>query len=414
MHKARRTLLLVGVVALLLGLLPLLTGAGACNSGTRFFVPQADKGAVQQIHALMKARDFKDAALLEKMVSKGHAVWLNGGTPAEVRKLARKTVRTARWQHALPVFAAYNIPGRDCQQYSAGGALDAASYAAWIDGVAKGIGDARAIVILEPDGLGLLPSNCGGPKEGYPFTDADRYLELNAAVDRLELQPNVSVYLDATHSGWQNVGDASQRLVNAGVARADGFFLNVSNYQFTKNLVEYGTWISQCIASGSYGGCPNQYWNGGPATNWAGTALSNYGEWVDTWSGQAADLPLTTAGINSRYATYPAGTTHFVIDTGRNGLGPWSGGSSYPDRQDWCNAPGRGNGIPPTTNTGNALVDAYLWVKVPGESDGSCNRGVSGSTTDPEWGGIVDPAAGQWFPQQALQLAQLANPALTW
>ena len=62
------------------------------------------------------------------------------------------------------------------------------------------------------------------------------------------------------------------------------------------------------------------------------------------------------------------------------------------------------------TDTG--LVDAYLWVKVPGESDGSCNRSVSGSTTDPEWGGIVDPAAGAWFPQQALQLAQLANPPL--
>jgi len=60
------------------------------------------------------------------------------------------------------------------------------------------------------------------------------------------------------------------------------------------------------------------------------------------------------------------------------------------------------------TDTG--LVDAYLWVKVPGESDGSCTRGTGG-TIDPEWG-IVDPAAGAWFPQQALQLAQLANPPL--
>jgi endoglucanase len=42
-------------------------------------------------------------------------------------------------------------------------------------------------------------------------------------------------------------------------------------------------------------------------------------------------------------------------------------------------------------STGNPLLDA---------------------TTDPEWGGIVDPAAGQWFPQQALQLAALAAPPL--
>ena len=60
---------------------------------------------------------------------------------------------------------------------------------------------------------------------------------------------------------------------------------------------------------------------------------------------------------------------------------------------------------------GQQLVDAYLWIKVPGESDGSCNRGIAGSTMDPEWG-IVDPPAGAWFPQQALQLAQLANPPL--
>ena len=58
-----------------------------------------------------------------------------------------------------------------------------------------------------------------------------------------------------------------------------------------------------------------------------------------------------------------------------------------------------------------ALLDAYLWIKIPGASDGSCNRGVTGSTTDPEWGGIVDPAAVAWFPQMALDLVHNANPA---
>ena len=103
---------------------------------------------------------------------------------------------------------------------------------------------------------------------------------------------------------------------------------------------------------------------------------------------------------------YPgeAGLTHFVIDTSRNGRGPWTG------NLDWCNAPGRGNGIAPTAATGNDLIDAYLWVKVPGESDGSCARAPDG--TDPEWGGIIDPPAGEWFGQAALQLAQLANPSL--
>jgi hypothetical protein len=57
------------------------------------------------------------------------------------------------------------------------------------------------------------------------------------------------------------------------------------------------------------------------------------------------------------------------------------------------------------------LADAFLWIKVPGESDGHCNRDGNPAGIDTEWG-IVDPPAGRWFPQQALQLAQLANPPL--
>lgn len=402
---------------------PTLARSAAPTSGrelsptTRFFVPTPDKGALRQIVSLVKTRHINDAYLIGQMIATPQAVWFTSGTPAEVKKAVQKTVFQAAIQRSVPVLVAYDIPGRDCQQYSAGGALDAASYAAWIDGFARGIGTGKAIVILEPDGIGLLPSNCGGPKPGYPFTDADRYAELNGAVDRLGQLPNVSVYLDGTHSNWLGVDNISQRLVNAGVNRAEGFFLNVSNYQYTANLVQYGTWISQCIASG-ISGCANIYWNGGPAGTMiaallgegTGVSLSAYGEWSDT-----SNVPaLNTSGINAGQAgTVP--TTHFVIDTSRNGLGPWDYTSKYPDAgtaQDWCNPPGRGLGLRPTTNTGNDLVDAYLWVKIPGESDGSCNRSVAGSTTDPEWGGIVDPAAGEWFPQQALQLAQLANPPL--
>jgi endoglucanase len=78
------------------------------------------------------------------------------------------------------------------------------------------------------------------------------------------------------------------------------------------------------------------------------------------------------------------GGKHFVIDTSRNGLGP------SPDRQ-WCNPDGRALGTPATTETGNSLVDAFLWVKTPGQSDGACNGA---------------PAAGEWWPEYALGLAQ--------
>jgi len=73
---------------------------------------------------------------------------------------------------------------------------------------------------------------------------------------------------------------------------------------------------------------------------------------------------------------------HFIIDTGRNGNG---------SNGEWCNPTGRRLGTNPTTNTGNALVDAFLWVKPPGESDGTCNGG---------------PAAGDWWLAYALSLTK--------
>ncbi len=76
------------------------------------------------------------------------------------------------------------------------------------------------------------------------------------------------------------------------------------------------------------------------------------------------------------------GGKHFIMDTGRNGNG-WNG--------EWCNPSGRSLGENPNTQTGNSLVDAFLWVKPPGESDGTCNGG---------------PSAGAWWAEYALGLVQ--------
>ncbi|HZS24421.1 MAG TPA: glycoside hydrolase family 6 protein [Gaiellaceae bacterium] len=404
-------------------------GAGASGRAldphARFFVPAPDAGAVQQELGLLRAHDLADAVRLGALLAQGHAVWFTGGTPQQVERQVRETMLEAAFERATPVLVAYDIPGRDCGSFSAGGAADLASYEQWIAGFARGIGHGSPIVILEPDGLGLLPqTNCGSTV----FTDADRYAELNDAVDVLGAA-GARVYLDGTHPGWQNVGDAASRLLAAGVQRAGGFFLNVSAFQYTTNDVFYGTWISDCIAyatqvaPGDFADCPNQYWDGGPASNWQGAALSPYQVWSDTpltplpVDGNDPRLTSDTAGIDSRWALDLGSvqpTTHFVVDTSRDGQGPWNwAAAGYPSAavaQDFCNPPGRGAGPRPTANTGNPLVDAYLWVKVPGESDGSCTRGASG-TVDPLWG-IATPAAGGWFPQQALQLAQLASPAL--
>lgn len=75
----------------------------------------------------------------------------------------------------------------------------------------------------------------------------------------------------------------------------------------------------------------------------------------------------------------------YVVDTGRNGAGPGAPG-------DFCNPPGRALGREPSRGSGR--LDAWLWIKPPGESDGRCNGG---------------PAAGEFWTVGALALATTAG-----
>lgn len=405
------------------------SSAAASTPGDQYdmdlYVPKLQHGAIEQVADLVSSGDKQSAAKVKEMASTPQAVWVEVTDPAAASREVRATVKHAAAKKQIPVLVLYNIPFRDCAQFSAGGATSVEEYTAWIDGVAAGIGSAQAMVILEPDGLGIIPwyTTIDGtlewcqPGEADSETAADeRFFMLNYAVDALKAKPNTVVYLDGTHSAWLNIGDISDRLSRAGVDRADGFYLNASNYQYTANLEQYGTWISTCLAQGDYQTCANQYWNGGPDGTriadllgpWTGVALSSYGEWSD----DSDDPALNTSGINARY--WAEGETSFVIDTSRNGMGPWDpSAAGYPDPQDWCNPPDRGLGLTPTLDTGNELIDAYLWIKTPGESDGECTRGLgpAGETVDPEWG-LIDPAAGDWFSEQVLDLVANASPAL--
>lgn len=397
--------------------------ASGLDAGTQFYVPKANHGAIEQIADLISSGNKAEAELIGEMIDTPQAVWFTGGTPHRVQQDVKNTVKLALAHRSVPILVAYNIPFRDCSQYSAGGAASVAEYEAWIDGFAAGIGDAQAVVILEPDGLGIIPwynpfadrdtwvANPNyewcQPAEADPATAAaDRFAMLDYAVNKLKENPGTSVYLDGTHSGWLGAGDAADRLIQAGIENADGFFLNVSNYRLTEHLAKYGTWISKCIAFASN---PASWGNG--HSEWCASQYSpadpnDFSTWnlTDQWY---AD------NVESQNWWYSESVLkHFVIDTSRNGQGPWTPTTSYPDPQDWCNPPDRGAGIRPTANTGNSLLDAYLWVKIPGESDGECTRGLgpAGATVDPEWG-LIDPPAGQWFPEMALQLVENAAPS---
>ena len=407
---------------------------------TRFFVPPPAPGSVQQAVDLLEHFQLKNALLIAATEATPQAVWLTSGTPSATAASVTKTLQEANLQHAVPVFVLYNIPGRDCGSYSAGGAENTADYEAWIDAVSSAIGKQKVVVLLEPDAIANLPSDCGYNPAlvNIPQATADRYTQLNAAVTKLALGPQTLVYLDGGNSHWQAVGTITQRLVTAGVQQAQGFFSNVSNYNLDTYESKFDTWVSECIAFGNnsadggwrlgnYSYCASQYYSP------LGTVdPDNIATWIytDEWFEQN----LGTA----------VAATHFFVDTSRNGQGTFNAAAyanapyAQPasviatlDNGNWCNPPARGLGATPTANTGVALLDAYFWVKTPGESDGTCDSqggvrawnysiydpagwptdATSQALFDPLWG-VEDPAAGAWFPQQALDLAQRANPPL--
>jgi endoglucanase len=158
----------------------------------------------------------------------------------------------------------------------------------------------------------------------------ERYDLIRYAVDTLTRNPNAAVYVDAGHLRWHSPDDMAARLNQAGVGHARGFSVNTANFYTTEDEIGYGETISG-LTNGS----------------------------------------------------------HYVIDTSRNGAGP------APDSGlNWCNPDGRALGTPPTANTAGAHADAYLWIKRPGESDGTCNKG--------------NPPAGTFVSQYAIDLAHNA------
>jgi endoglucanase len=268
-----------------------------------------------------------DAAAMDKIAGQPVASWMGNWNP-NIAVDVETRVQAASRAGALPVLILYNLPYRDCGLYSAGGAGSVARYHKWIDGVARGTGSRRAVFVLEPDGLPQM-SDCLNAKKRDERIEMVRY-----AVDTLMALPGAAVYIDAGHSAWMPAAEIAPLLVAAGIDKADGFSLNVSNYQWTADLLKFGHEVSRLV-----------------------------------------------------------GGKHFIIDTGRNGNGPPTGFDKK-DERNWCNPDGRALGTPPTTNTGDPLCDAFFWLKPPGESDGTCNKG---------------PAAGVWWPQKALEMARNAK-----
>ncbi|MBA8944031.1 glycoside hydrolase family 6 protein [Streptomyces calvus] len=280
-----------------------------------------DGVAARKVAELTEDGRKKEADRIRRIAEQPVAEWIS---PENAEEQARGFTEAADEVGRTALLVLYNIPHRDCGQYSQGGAADGNAYRAFVDAVARGIGDRPATVILEPDAVLHLVDGCT-PQQFHE----ERYDLLQGAVATLKGLKNTKVYLDAGNAGWGNPDQIFDPLKRAGIDRADGFAVNVSNFYSTEDSIAYGKELSAKV-----------------------------------------------------------GGKHFVIDTSRNGNGPYTGGDAD---ERWCNPPGRALGETPTVKTADPLVDAYLWVKRPGESDGECKGG---------------PKAGEWWPKYALDLAR--------
>ncbi len=147
---------------------------------------------------------------------------------------------------------------------------------------------------------------------------------MREALTVLTTKTRAIVYADIGHSNWLSPEEAGKLLNSVCVPGVRGFSVNVSNFRTTAESVSWAERVGE-------------------------------------------------------YTSY----NHFVVDTSRNGNGPYG--------NEWCNPPGRAIGQTPTTDTDHPLCDAYLWIKIPGESDGRKNNG---------------PRAGRFWPEYAEQLIE--------
>ncbi|KAJ5272510.1 hypothetical protein N7478_007635 [Penicillium angulare] len=280
------------------------------------------------------------------------------------------------------IFVVYDLPDRDCAALASNGEYSiadngVANYKAYIDSIRAQIvkySNVQTILVIEPDSLANLVTNLNVAK----CANAEAaYLEcVNYALIQLNL-PNVAMYIDAGHAGWlgwsANIGPAATLFANvyknaSSPAAVRGLATNVANY----NAWTIGT-------------CPSYT---------SGDSNCDESLYVNAIS------PLLSA------AGFPA---HFIMDTSRNGVQP----TKQNAWGDWCNVIGTGFGVRPTTDTGNTLQDAFVWVKPGGECDGTSDSSSTRYDAHCGYSDALQPApeAGTWFQAYFEQLLENANPS---
>jgi cellulose 1,4-beta-cellobiosidase len=339
----------------------------------------------------------------------------------------------------------YNLPGRDCSALASNGELkpdELPRYKAeYIDPIAAIQGDPkyaalRIINIVEIDSLPNLVTNTSGNAGGTATCDTMKanggYVQgIGYALQKLGALGNTYNYVDAAHHGWigwdTNLGPSADIFLEA--ARASG---NVNNvHGFITNTANYSALQEPFFQ---------------PTTTVNGTTVRQ-SKWVD-WNQYVDELSFAQALRQVLVSKGFSSGIGMLIDTSRNG---WGGpnrparaststnvdtfvNESRIDRRihagNWCNQSGAGLGERPRANPATG-IDAYVWVKPPGESDGSSelipnNEGKGfDQMCDPTYTGNARngnsmtgalpnaPISGAWFPAQLTELMANAYPPLS-
>jgi cellulose 1,4-beta-cellobiosidase len=352
--------------------------------GANFYV---DPAYVAKVESSVK--EFPaEAALLKKVEALPTAIWLDslksvGAVPKTLDAAAAQQKKDGK--PVVTVFAVYDLPERDCAAVASNGELTIANggekryQKEFIDKIAaafKAHPKQRIAAILEPDSLPNVATNLSIPK--CAAAEAVYRHSIAYAVKTLAL-PNVSLYLDAAHAGWLGWVKNREKIAKifsevlaeaGGPEKIRGFATNVSNYDTL-----------------TPGDLPKVE-PSDPATD-------------ELTYVKILDQSLTEAGITGK---------GFVIDTSRNGRAGIRTKSG-----SWCNVKGAGLGERPQA-TPAPLIDAYFWVKPPGDADGGSDPANPGfdencgpKSPDSAQGA---PRAGAWFGRYFVELVKNANPPL--
>ncbi|KAG6144224.1 hypothetical protein E4U28_002070 [Claviceps purpurea] len=324
------------------------------------------------------------ATAAEKVAKTPAFYWMDSLSKTPVMKKMLADIRAANRKggNYAGQFVVYDLPDRDCAAAASSGEFTirndgVAKYKNYIDTIRKIVlaySDVRIMLIIEPDSLSNMVTNLNVAKCSKAKS---AYLEgVNYALRQLNL-PNVAMYLDAGHAGWlgwpANQDSAAQLFAkvykDAGSPSSlRGLVTNVANY--------------------------NGWDTATPPRYTTGNAIYDEKHYIHALS------PLL-----ERHGWAGA---RFITDQGRAGRQP-TGQTSW---SHWCNAKGTGFGLRPSANTGDALLDAFVWVKPGGESDGTSKTSSRRYDYHCGFEDALKPApeAGKWFHEHFVQLLRNANP----